>query len=246
MTIASFDGPATAIDVRYRALLAVSEAIIAHRDRPALFHEPADRLHQVVRFDHLALVLHDPASNTMRLHVLGALDATLVRPSISLPVEDDPAGMVWETQQPYIIASVEKLTRWPGWRERVQAYGVESLCFLPLATARGQLGTLNFSCKQPSAYKDADLDFLQLVAKQVALAVENALAFQEIDAVLRENQALKDQLAKEKAYLEEEARTEHNFGEIVGRSAALRRVLQQVETVAPTGAFLTLRDQAAV
>ena len=77
-------------------------------------------------------------------------------------------------------------------------------------------------------YDAADVGFLQLVANQVAVAIENAFAFQEITA-------LKDQLSKEKAYLENEVRTEHNFEEIVGRSAVLRRVLKQVETVAPTG-----------
>ena len=61
--------------------------------------------------------------------------------------------------------------------------------------------------------------FLQLVANQVAVAVENALAFHEIET-------LRDQLAKEKAYLEEEVRTEHEFGEIIGESDALRRVLR--------------------
>ncbi len=70
----------------------------------------------------------------------------------------------------------------------------------------------------------------------VALAVENALAFQEI-------QALKDKLAEENAYLVEEVRTQHNFGEIVGESASLRRVLKQVETVAPTGATVLIQGE---
>ena len=78
------------------------------------------------------------------------------------------------------------------------------------------------------------MGFLQLVANQVAVAVENALAFQDIEAAFREIAALKEQLAKEKAYLEEEVRTEHHFGEIIGESPALRRVLKQVETVALT------------
>ena len=82
---------------------------------------------------------------------------------------------------------------------------------LPLTTARRRLGALAFASKQPSAYDTADMGFLQLVANQVAVAVENALAFQEITA-------LKDQLSKEKAYLEEEARTEHNFEDIVGEA----------------------------
>ena len=97
--------------------------------------------------------------------------------------------------------------------------------------------------RQPAAYEAADASFLQLVANQVAVAVENALAFQEIEAALREIQALKDKLAKENAYLEEEVRTEHNFGEIVGESAALRRVLKEVETVAPTGSTVLIRGE---
>jgi formate hydrogenlyase transcriptional activator len=112
---------------------------------------------------------------------------------------------------------------------------------LPLTAARRQLGVLGFACKQPFAYETADAGFLQLVANQVAVAVENALAFQEIEA-------LKDQLAKENAYLEQEVRTEHNFGEIIGEiigeSAALRRVLQEAETVAPTGSTVLIRGES--
>jgi hypothetical protein len=72
MTSAPLDGQATAACEAHRALLAVSEAIVSHRDLSALFHELAGRLHPVVRFDYLCLVLHEAASNTMRLHVLEA------------------------------------------------------------------------------------------------------------------------------------------------------------------------------
>ncbi len=209
---------------------------MSHHDLPALFHELAGRLHQVVRFDYLALVLHEAATDAMRLHVLEASEPTPHPPVIALPVEDDPAGLVWQTQQPLIISSVAELRRWPGFLEAVQLYGAHSGCFLPLTTARRRVGTLVFSCKQPSAYDAADVGFLRLVANQVAVAVENALAFQEIEA-------LKDKLAKENAYLEEEVRTEHNFGEIVGESAALRRVLKEVETVAPTGSTVLIRGE---
>jgi formate hydrogenlyase transcriptional activator len=75
-------------------------------------------------------------------------------------------------------------------------------------------------------YDHADVHFLQLIVNQVAVAVENALAFAEIET-------LKDKLAKEKEYLEDEVRTEHNFGDIVGESAAIREILKKVETVAP-------------
>jgi formate hydrogenlyase transcriptional activator len=111
--------------------------------------------------------------------------------------------------------------------ERVERYGVQSYCWLPLTTARRRLGALVFTSKQPATYERSDMPILQLVANQVAVAVENALAFQEIEA-------LRDKLAEEKAYLEEEVRSECEFGDIIGENAQLRAVLRQVETVAPT------------
>ena len=236
MTSARFDGQTTAGADPYRALLAVSEAIVSHRDLPALFHELAGRLHLVVRFDYLALVLHEATSHTMRLHVLETCEPVPPGTAIVLPPEEDPAGLVWQTQRPLITSRVDDLQRWPRLLERVQPHGVQSFCWLPLTTARRRLGTLVFTSKQPAAYDPVDVGFLQLVAKQAAVAVENALAFQEIAA-------LKDQLAKEKAYLEEEVRTEHHFGEIVGESAALRCVLKQVETVAPTDSTVLIRGE---
>ena len=215
MTSADLDGPAEAVDDRYRALLAVSEAIVSHRDLSALFHELAGRLQQVVRFDYLGLYLHQAEGNTLRLHVL---EPPVASAPVNLPVAEAPAGLVWQTQQPLILSNLAEDQRWPQLQERARPYGVQSFCWLPLTTARRRLGTLNFACKQPSAYDTADVGFLQLVANQAAVAVENVLAFQEIDAAFREIEALKDKLAKENAYLEEEVRTGHNFGDIVGVS----------------------------
>jgi formate hydrogenlyase transcriptional activator len=181
----------------------------------------------VARFDFLALVLHDAASNTMRLHVLETCEPVPPGTVIVLPPEEDPAGLVWQTQRPLVTSSVAELRSWPRLLDIVQPYGVQSYCWLPLTTARQRLGTLNFTSKQVGAYDTADMDFLQQVANQVAVAVENALAFQDIEA-------LNDQLHRENVYLEDEVRAENNFGEIVGESVALRRVLKEVETVAPT------------
>jgi formate hydrogenlyase transcriptional activator len=233
MTAAQCDGQAPAAGGRYCALLAVSEAIASHRDLPALFHELAGRLHPVVRFDYLALLLHEAEGNTLRLHVLEPSGPTLPPPPVNLPLGEVPDGLVWQTQQPLILSNLAEDKRWPRLQELARPFEVQSSCWLPLTTARRRLGTLSFSCKQPSAYDAADVGFLQLVANQVAVAVENALAFQEIEA-------LKDKLAKENSYLEEQVRTEHNFGEIVGESAALRGVLKKVETVAHTGSTVLI------
>jgi formate hydrogenlyase transcriptional activator len=155
MIRAQSDGQASDTGDQYRALLAVSAAIVSHRDLSALFHDLGGRLQQVVRFDYLSLVLHEAATNTMRMHVLEPPEPAFT--AIVLPAEDDPAGLVWQTQQPLIISSVAELRRWPRLLERVQWYGVQSDCWLPLTTARRRLGTLVLTSKQPSAYDTADM-----------------------------------------------------------------------------------------
>jgi formate hydrogenlyase transcriptional activator len=227
------DGQGLSSFQQYRTLLAVSEAIVSHRDLHALFHDLASRLQQVVRFDHLALILHDTASNTMRLHVLESAEPLPVQPPKVSPAEGEPGGVVLQTQKPLIVSNLAEAARWPQFLERVKLFGIHSFCFLPLTTARYRLGTLVFGSRQDSAYDAADVDFLQQVANQVAVAVENALAFRCIEE-------LKEKLEKEKVYLEEEIRTEHNFEEIIGESTALRRVLKEVETVAPTEATVLI------
>jgi formate hydrogenlyase transcriptional activator len=221
---------------QYQVLLAVSQAIVSHRDLATLFHDLAGPLHRVVRFDYLSCTLHDPASNTMRLHILETTEPIPAQAPRRYSVEENPAGIVLQTQHPLIVSNVAEESRWPQFLERVKPFGVNSLCSLPLTTARRRLGVLVFACKQAGAYDTADVDFLQQVANQVAGAVENALAFDEIEA-------LKDKLHQEKVYLEEEVRTEHNFGEIVGESAALRGVLKEVETVAPTSSTVLIRGE---
>src|SRR5438045_117329 len=117
MAAAHSDRQATGTGEPYRTLPAVSEAILAHRDLPALFHELAGRLRLVVRFDYLALVLHEAAGNTLRLHVLEPAEPTMPSPGMNVPVES-PAGLVWQTQQPLIISNVAEHRRWPGLAER--------------------------------------------------------------------------------------------------------------------------------
>ena len=100
-------------------------------------------------------------------------------------------------------------------------------CILPLVSRDRILGTLGLRRRDDNVYTDDEVGFLLQVANQIAIAVENALAYGEI-------RSLKDKLAQERVYLRDEVRTERNFEEVVGKSAVLRRVLRNAETVAPT------------
>jgi formate hydrogenlyase transcriptional activator len=221
----------------YQTLLAVSEAIVSHRDLGALIHDLAGLLHQVVRFEHLIVGLHDPLTNTMRPHVLETSDPHADRPAMPphTPVDGCPMGRVWRTQRPLTLPNDDEATYSP-WYHKLRERFITSVCILPLTTARRQLGVLGWGSKHLVAYTPEDVEFLQQVAKQVAVAVENALAFEQIAE-------LKEKLEKEKVYLKEEISTQCNFEEIVGESAALRRVLKELETVAPTDATVLIRGE---
>jgi formate hydrogenlyase transcriptional activator len=107
---------------------------------------------------------------------------------------------------------------------------------VPLVTRRGSLGTLSIASADPAAFTSDEFDLLKQISSQLAIAVENALAFQEVTGI-------KDHLAEEKQYLEAEIRLDHDFSEIIGDSPALKRVLQAVETVAATDSTVLLRGE---
>src|SRR6187549_2380843 len=91
---------------QYVALLDVSAAIVLHRDLPSLFHDLADRLRQVAQFDYLSLVLYDAPTNTMRLHILEPCISAEAVSRFVLPPQDDPAGLVWQSQEPLITSRI--------------------------------------------------------------------------------------------------------------------------------------------
>jgi formate hydrogenlyase transcriptional activator len=166
---------------RYQALLEVSKAIGSHHDLAALFHELAQLLHRVVYFDYMNLILHDPARNTMRLHILANLRPSEAKAGMELPVEDSPGGLVWQTQRPLVVQDIQQETRFPFTTNLLREQGVQSFCLLPLTTAQRRVGALGFGCQRTHAYTEADVEFMQQAAGQVAVAVDNALNYQKAE-----------------------------------------------------------------
>jgi formate hydrogenlyase transcriptional activator len=173
------------------ALLEVSEAIAQQRDLPALFHDLAARLHSVIDFDFLSLVLHDASRNVMRLHVLETRVPGEKSAGSEAPVEGNPSGWVWQTQQSFVVCDAEEETRFPDFLKRLREHNVRSLAILPLTTAQRRLGSMGFGRLVPQRLTDTELQFMERVASQVAVAVDNALNFET-------SQAYQLQLARER------------------------------------------------
>jgi formate hydrogenlyase transcriptional activator len=148
--------------------------------------------------------------------------AALIRP------ETEPVA-TWLTGRQPVDLDVERFD-WTGRepiRRNLDANSAKRVCFVPLATPRGRLGFLVLDRRTPRPLTQEEVDRTSQAAAQIAIAIENALAFDEIAA-------LKDRLSRENIYLEEEIQHAQHFGEIVGESRALKQILQKVSTVAPT------------
>src|SRR6267378_2084702 len=181
-------------EAQHQALLEVAEAIAQHRDLGELFHELAARLHPVVEFEYLNLTLHDAARNVMRLHILEVEGPRKIHPGAEFPVGETPSGLVWETQQPFILDDIDKEIRFPALLQILRENGVKSACAVPLTTAQRRLGVLSFGRTTPHRHSESEIAFLQQVARQVAVAVDNALNFERAQAYQRQLAQERDRL----------------------------------------------------
>ena len=169
------DGQALFSRDQYRALLEVAEAIAVHGDLGELFDNLAQRLPRIVPFDYINLILHDPAHDSMRLHLLIAPESSTISPGMEMPIDASPGGLVWKTQEPVLVEDVALESRFPKLTPLLLENGVNSFCTVPLTTALRRLGAMGFGSMQKRCYPEAEVRFVQQVAKQVAVAVDNVL-----------------------------------------------------------------------
>lgn len=164
---------------RLRLLLEVSESIASHRELDELFRDLARRLPQIVPFDYINVTMHDPARDVMRLCFLVASQPSTISPGLELPVDESPAGLVWRTQQPLTVDDVLQERRFPTLMPMLRENGVNSFCVVPLTTAHRRLGAFGFGSVERRAYQAGEIEFMKEVAKQVAIAVENTLNYEQ-------------------------------------------------------------------
>ena len=156
---------------QYLTLLELSKAIASHREMPELIHELAGHLHKLFDFQNLAVMLHDSRRNLMRMHTLDTTQPAMLAAPTEVPVSGSIAGWVWQNQKPFMTGDVRQETGFVT-TQIARNFPVRSLCILPLTTANEPLGVLSFSSDKTRVYDDLDLNFAQLVAGQIAVAME--------------------------------------------------------------------------
>ena len=182
---------------------------------------------QTMGCDLAGVSLLDSTSSEFQIYAIDSPDSRgFLQEETTSPIEG-PVAIALETLRPVIMNSFSQAEPESTMYQRAVAEGIKSTCLVPLVSRGRALGILALGRRIEDLFKEEDAEFLMQVAGQLALAIENALAYRVIAD-------LKDKLAQEKLYLEEEIRSDKNFQQIIGKSTPLRHVLEMVETVAPT------------
>ena len=173
--------------------LELTKAISSHRNLPDLFHDLAGHLHNLFDFQYLHLWLYDESRNALRLHILETTEPVDQNIPDEVPVEGSLCGWAWQNREPLVIRDLEKESRFPK-EQILQNHPAKSVCSLPLTTAHRRLGVLSMASNKMDAYDRLDLEFAQLVAAQIAVAVDNAFNFQETQSYQQELMRERDRL----------------------------------------------------
>jgi formate hydrogenlyase transcriptional activator len=221
---------------RLRTLFDITNALVSELGRDELFSAISEQVSNIIRHDYALLTL---CTQTGGLDVF-ALHCT--RPQflhlLKGPIE--PAGMpsseVLATGKAVVVRDTD-IDRFPNPRfAQYVELGIKSACLVPLTARDRTIGTLDLGRMTDDPWTPDDVEFLVEVAKQVSLAVQNALAYRELEE-------LKDRLATEKLYLEDEIRLDQNIGHMVGEAPAFQSVLKSIQIVAPTDSTVLITGE---
>ncbi len=221
---------------RSQLLLEINNAVVSTLDLRELLRVISVSLCRVIPHDGALLTLHDPETSQLRLQALDlqTFGRKPFEEGVLISLEDTPEGEAITTRQPVLVGPKVDLKRFSSpWVRHAVENGVRSGLAVPLISHDRTLGALSVVSLSEDAFTNEDSELLGQCASQIAIAVENALSY-------RETERLKNKLASEKVYLEEEIKFQYNFAEIIGQSSALKKILQQVQTVAPTDSAVLL------
>jgi len=222
--------------IRRDALTDISRLLSLNRDLSKVFPHVSARVRRILRQEFASVAVHDPVSGLL---VRQALDFPLGRGltnSVPILSSNSPAGHALQAGKSMIFSPQQLKSYDTEITRRVLAEGLQTLCCVPLLRPQGPLGVFVLGSTRPDAFHATDIELLDQVAAQLALALENSRAATEIEQ-------LKQRLSTERSFLQGEVRREGPFAGIIGDSPQLRAVLEQVATVAPSDAAVLVSGE---
>ncbi len=217
---------------RLQLLLDVNNSIASNLELRPLLHAISANVRLVMQADFVGVALPDPAADgALRGYAYESSEGAGPRPERRFLSNKSGPVLAFSTGKPAVLHA-ESIADLPT-TDEFRQLGMREACSLPLISRGRTLGSLDMGRMRDAACTDDEIEFLTQIANQVAIAVDNAIAYGQIAD-------LKNELTQEKFYLESEIRSEMNFADIVGNSPTIRAVLGQVEMVAPSDSTVLL------
>jgi formate hydrogenlyase transcriptional activator len=213
---------------RLQTLFDITNALVSKLPPEELFSAISAQLSKILQHDHAVLTLRNEETSVLEVYALHSTDAKLLE-AVKGPFNPVgmPAAEVLATGRPVVARDID-VDRYPNPNFRLFVeLGLKSICSVPLITRDRILGTLALSRMTDEPWKPEDVEFLMQVASQIAIAVENSLSYRELTE-------MKERLATEKLYLEDEIRLDQNMGNMIGEGPAFQSILKGVQIVSPT------------
>ncbi len=206
-----------------KLVLDVNNNVVSNLELRDLLRSISANIRRILDSDLVGVALPDADGKHLRLSAFDFPQSKgFLQEQSSFPIDGSLIGQVFRTREPFVTGMDEN---WKTSTEEENPEGLQCCCIVPLVSRDRVLGLLVLARRDERPFTEEDLHFASQIAVQVSIAVENAMAYGEIAD-------LKEQLSQEKLYLADEIRSEMNFRDVVGESAAIRRVLHEVETVA--------------
>ena len=221
---------------RLRLLLEINNQVVTQLDVNELFRSASASIRKYFANDFTGFWLIDKQSNQLECAILDFPGGKGFLADIPARAITDQEAEKMRTRTAEIWSQQDIDDLRPEVLERLKAESIAAMAVAPLGTSNGPLGLMSMGSKRPNNFGQEDLDILSQISAQISLALDNALAYGRLSAS-------RNRLEDERLYLESEIRAEYNFEDIVGKSPALRKVLDQIEIVAPTGSTVLLRGQ---
>ena len=217
-------------------MLQLSSALLSNLDISKLLEAISASIHEVVPHDIAALALYDPVFGDMAVQFLGPHDGDVFPADARIPIDGTLSGVAFRSRETVLLERLSDASHAPETVRSLTRLGMQSGCWVPLIHHGEAIGAMGVLSRLEGGFGKEQADVLGKIAAQVAMAVDNTMAFRRIAE-------LRDQLRQQKQYLEDEINLENRFDDIVGESTGLRQVLKDIETVAPTSATVLIQGE---
>jgi formate hydrogenlyase transcriptional activator len=218
-------------------LFEITNALVSKLSWDELLPSISRVLARVLPHEGAAITVLDRDSGKLRLHALHVPENVWFDVDLEPRSPDElPSGQALESGQPVLTTAKDFHRYDERIRQQLVARGVQVICSIPLVTANGPIGTLELGRTSRPDFAPDELEFAVQAARPIAIALENSLAFREL-------QEIRQRLALEKLYLEDEIRLDQNPGNMVGQSLAFQALLERIRIVAPTDATVLIEGE---